>query len=102
MIYGRLHNELRAQRISTTELGRVIGTSHAGVSRRMNGKTPWTIAEAYKVLNYLGIDQTLVFDYFPPGGIEPSISGELTLAEQARVDAAISKYKQSILAVLAK
>lgn len=62
-----LECKMRRKHVTQTDIAKALGFDYnTGVSLRLNGKTPWGLDEAYKVLEFLEIPVSEIFNYFPP------------------------------------
>lgn len=67
-LYPDLRKRMHAMHIDREYLASKIGISPNSVSRRMCGLYPWTLDEAYKVLDVLRLDESELGNYFTRGG----------------------------------
>lgn len=59
--------------ITQAELAKYIGAESATVvSDRLRGKRSWKLDEIYKVMAYLGLPLSRIYDYFPPEEVSKS------------------------------
>lgn len=73
--HRRLRGALTAAGYDQSELADILGISPTSVSNRMRGKYPWTISEAWAVLDLIGVsDPAQLGTYFPPAG-EDDLNG---------------------------
>lgn len=63
---SRLETELFANRYTEADAARVIKRSVPYISDRFNGRKSFTVAEAYKLLEFLGREPEEIFGFFPP------------------------------------
>lgn len=70
MLYRNLRAELTRQGLQIGDLGRAIDKCHSSVSLRMCGHTPFTMEEAYTIMDFLGLPYLDLPKYFPPKGID--------------------------------
>lgn len=70
----------RMIRIGATQrdLAPKMGMSCPTLSSRLTGKVPWSLPEAYKLLEVLGLSKKDIYNYFPDD-IYADISDELAL-----------------------
>ena len=55
------------KKISQLDLAKAIGgDSTCMISDRLRGKRSWKLDEIYKVMAYLGLPLSQIYDYFPP------------------------------------
>lgn len=54
-------NDRRAE-----DIANVLGKSNSYVSSRMNGRYPWTLDDAYIILDFLNLEAADILKYFPP------------------------------------
>lgn len=66
--YQALRNELFINGISNPALARSLLVGPATISRKLNGKSPWTLDECYRVLDLLGKPHSALPDLFPEKG----------------------------------
>lgn len=66
-----LETELFINRYTEMDVGEVIGHSVSYVSGRINGRSCFTVDEAYKILEFLGKKPEDICVYFPPKGGRP-------------------------------
>lgn len=66
--YQALRNELFINGISNPELARLLLVGSSTISRKLNGKSPWTLDECYRVLDLLGKPHSALPDLFPEKG----------------------------------
>lgn len=70
MLYLNLRAELTRQGKQVRDLCPVIGMCVSSVSLRMCGHADFTIADAYAILEFLGLPFADLPKYFPPKGID--------------------------------
>lgn len=68
--YFKLRQQLFALGLTQEELCREIGRGEQYVSFRMSGKKPFTVDDAYKILELLEIPDYRFTEFFPKGGGE--------------------------------
>lgn len=66
--YFKLRQQLFALGLTQEELCREIGRGEQYVSFRMSGKKPFTVDDAYKILELLEIPDSRFTEFFPKGG----------------------------------
>ena len=66
--YFKLRQQLFALGMTQEELGREIGKGQQYMSYRLTGKKPFTVDEAYKILEILDIPDSRLTEFFPKGG----------------------------------
>lgn len=66
--YRKLRGALVGQGYRGQDLANYLNLSVAAISRRMTGRTPWSMEEAYKSLQFVGAPASTIFDFFPPDG----------------------------------
>lgn len=69
--HRRLRGALQAVGWSHTEVADVLGISATSVSNKMRGKYPWTIDEAWQIMDIIGISAPDMLGLlFPPEGVD--------------------------------
>lgn len=63
--YYKLRFELGEKEIKQEDLAKMIGHSQGYVSRRLAGTDSWTLDDAYKILDILGLPDEALGEYFP-------------------------------------
>ena len=66
--HAKLRGALVAANIDQKYLARKLLLSRKCVSQRMTGKYPWTMDEAYAIMDLLRIPYDQMALYFPPKG----------------------------------
>lgn len=66
--YFKLRQQLFALGMTQEELCREIGKGQQYMSHRLTGKKPFTVDEAYKILEILDIPDSRLTEFFPKGG----------------------------------
>lgn len=66
--YRFLSGRLKQLGIRQSDLADVLGLNGASVSHRMCGRSPWTLDEAYLVLDLCKAEPSEFHLYFPPIG----------------------------------
>ena len=69
MLYQDLRAEMFRQGCKMPDVAAAIGVSGTGTSLRFNGHRDFTTAEAYTILDLLGLPYADFTHYFPPNGI---------------------------------
>lgn len=69
-LFKRLRGELLVREVNCGWLAQKLNLHPQSLSARMTGRTPWSIEEAYKVLELLGLPDADIRLYFPPGGVD--------------------------------
>lgn len=70
MLYRKLRAEMFAQEKKMPDIQKVISRGSSYVSACFNGKNEFTMAEAYLILDMLGLPYLDLPKYFPPAGID--------------------------------
>lgn len=69
---ARLFTELRglmvANEYTGPQLARRLGIGTTGMSERLNGHKPFTMEEAYEIMDLFHIPNTRLHELFPPQG----------------------------------
>lgn len=65
MAYKRLRITLGVNDIDQQTLAKLLGRSTFYIHTRMTGKNSWTLQEAYKICELLGITIAEMSEYFP-------------------------------------
>lgn len=73
-MYTVLQRQMKERRINASELAEIIGKSPSYVSTRFSGAQPWTMDDAYKIMEVMGINAKHISKLFPPRGL---YAGEL-------------------------
>ena len=61
------------KKVSQLDLAKAIGgDGTCMISDRLRGKREWRLDEAYKVMQYLGLPLSKIYDYFPPEEVSKS------------------------------
>lgn len=68
MLHTALRKALKQQDIDNKYLGKLLGRSVVCISQRLNAKQPWTLDEAYEILEALSLPYEKLHVLFPPGG----------------------------------
>ena len=64
---------MHPKKVSQLHLAKAIGgDSTCMISDRLRGKREWRLDEAYKVMQYLGLPLSKIYDYFPPEEVSKS------------------------------
>ena len=63
--FYKLRFALGEMDITQQELGKLIGRSQAYVGRRLAGTASWTIEDAYRILDAIGVDESRLGEFFP-------------------------------------
>lgn len=66
--YRFLSGRLKQLGIRQSDLGEILNLNGTSISHRMCGRAPWTLDEAYRVLEVCRVDPAEIFRYFPPIG----------------------------------
>lgn len=64
--YRRLRFELHERDLDQAAVAQRLHRCDSYVSFRMNGKTPWTLREAFELMQMIGAPFERITDYFPP------------------------------------
>ncbi len=68
------------KKVSQLDLAKLLGgDSTCMISNRLRGKSDWRLDEIYKVMAYLGLPLSKIYDYFPPEEEEVSKEEEASL-----------------------
>lgn len=62
---GPLLAEMARRDVLRQDLAKVIGVSPAGMTRRLNGRTPLTVAELQKIAAHLGVPASVLLGETP-------------------------------------
>lgn len=73
--YANLRGILAEKGIRLYELADGIGKSYVTISNKLQNHTPFTLDEAYRILELLEIPSSKIYEFFPPGG-EAASCGE--------------------------
>lgn len=68
-LFRALRTEWTARDLDQTYWAEKLGRSQAYISRRMTGKEPWTLDEAYIMLDDMGLPPERIVDLFPRKGM---------------------------------
>lgn len=69
--HRRLRGALKAAGWEQREVADVLGISPTSVSNKMRGKYPWTIDEAWRIMDIIGISAPDMLGLlFPPEGMD--------------------------------
>ena len=68
MLYLKLRGAITERGHQISDLVHVIDKCPSAVSLRMCGHIPFSLPEAYAILDFLGIPYTELPAYFPPNG----------------------------------
>lgn len=68
MLYLKLRGAITERGYQIADLVPVIDKCPSAVSLRMCGHIPFSLPEAYAILDFLGIPYTELPTYFPPNG----------------------------------
>lgn len=69
--HKRLRAAMCAAGVTGQDIARRLDCSGNSVSARMTGRVPWSMSDAYTILDMLGLPSDQIYTYFPPGGIDP-------------------------------
>lgn len=69
--YKRLRAAMSAAGVTGQDIARRLDCSGNTISARMTGRVPWSMSDAYMVLDMLSLPSDQIYTYFPPGGIDP-------------------------------
>lgn len=67
-MYRKLRGKLREMGIDQKYLAGFFGISQASVSHRFTGSVPWTIPEAYTIMNLIQEPCERLHEFFPRDG----------------------------------
>lgn len=67
--YSYLAGRLRQLDMTQGDVAKRLGLCSAAVSDRFRGRTPWTLWEAYEVLDLVGAEPSELPIYFPANGL---------------------------------
>ena len=71
MPYRKLKAALTEQGDRGIDLANYLDLCPSALPKRMTSVVPWTLAEAYKTLDFIHKPHDMIFDYFPPEGRVP-------------------------------
>jgi len=60
---NKLKGKIAENNLTQKEAAKIIGVAHNTFSRKMNGKTPFTLPEARKLADYFGMTVDELFFY---------------------------------------
>lgn len=66
--YQKLQATLFVRGILQKEIAAVIGRSCPYLTARFHSGEPFTLKESYQILDFLNIDRSRIFEFFPPDG----------------------------------
>lgn len=69
MYYRYLRGRLKQLGIEMDELSARMALSPPSLSRRFNCYIPWSIREAYQLMDIIGAAPEELYIYFPKGGV---------------------------------
>ena len=80
VIGERVHQEMWRRHVSQTALAKVMGIGQSGVSKKLRGLTPWTVADLMTAASALGVEPGRLMPSpdaieVGPVGIEPTTRG---------------------------
>jgi hypothetical protein len=67
-LYSKLRHALDDADIDRPYIAKTLGVSNSYVGCRFVGRYPWTVEDAYKILDLLGEPAEKMTEYFPKGG----------------------------------
>ena len=67
--YRRLRFELHERDIDQSILADRLGRGDSYISDRMTGKNPWTLREAFAMMQLIDAPLEQIADYFPPADV---------------------------------
>ncbi len=66
--YSYLAGRLRQLELTQADVARTLGVAQPAVSKRFNGRTPWTDDEMYRILDLCRAQPEELHLYFPRDG----------------------------------
>ena len=87
MRFHRLREAMASQRVRGQDVANYLGISPQAFSRRLTAQLPFSLADAYKIMDYLGLPHEAIYDYFPPMGL----SEEGGLIHSPQFDACVQR-----------
>ena len=73
-LFRRLRGELIANWLTNSDLGRIMNRGECYVSRCLNGKAQFTLAEQYAIMDAIKRPYCDLYLIFPPGGKDIKIT----------------------------
>ena len=67
--YRRLRFELHERDIDQSVLAGRLGRGDSYISDRMTGKSPWSLREAFELMQIIDAPLEQIADYFPPADV---------------------------------
>ena len=68
-MFRKLRGALKEYDIDQTYLADKLNVCAMSISRKMTGRTPWTLPEMYAVLDLINVPCERLHEYFPRGGL---------------------------------